>query len=75
MHPSDAGRAHQPCDAVLGSGYTHFLHEQALQLLTTILQPLFVRGIHDPDERVRLFKVVLPICAQCLLPTDVPWGG
>ena len=48
------------------------LQEQALQLLPAVLQSLAVVGIHDPDERVGLLEVVLPVRAKGLLATDIP---
>ena len=51
----------------------YLLEQQPFQLLTTIIQPLAICGVHDPDERVGLLEVVLPVRAQRFLPAHVPW--
>lgn len=51
----------------------YLLHEQTLQLPPAITQSLPVGGIDNPDDRVRLLKVVLPVGPEGLLPTDVPY--
>ena len=38
----------------------------------TLHKPLLVRRVHDVDEAVCAVHVVLPVCADRLLPTDVP---
>jgi hypothetical protein len=52
---------------------TNLFLQQPCQLVATVVNPLAVRGIDHPDERVRLLKVVLPVGAQRLLPADVPY--
>lgn len=44
-------------------GYAYLFEKQACQLLSTVVDALAVGGIDDPDERVRLLKVVLPVRA------------
>ena len=44
-----------------------------MQLTSAVLDPQTVRRIHDPDQGIRLLKVVPPVGPQRLLPTDVPW--
>lgn len=50
----------------------YLLNKEACELLATVLDPLFVRGIHHPYERVSLLKVVFPIGAKCFLASDIP---
>lgn len=52
----------------------HLLQEQAFQFLSAVSQSPPVRGIHDPDECIGLFEVVLPVCAECFLTSDVPFA-
>jgi hypothetical protein len=60
---------------VRGDGtQTNLFLQQPCQLVATVVNPLAVRRIHHPDERVRLLKVVLPVGAQRLLPADVPYA-
>jgi hypothetical protein len=40
--------------------------------MATVVYPLAVRCIDYPDERVSLLEIVLPVCAQRLLPAHVP---
>ena len=49
-----------------------FLSEQALELLSALLQTNFIRGIDDVHETVCILIIVLPVGANCLLTTDVP---
>lgn len=51
---------------------THLFLEQALELAPAVVDPLTVRGVDHPDERVRLLKVVLPVRPQRLLPAHIP---
>lgn len=51
---------------------TYLLKEQSCELSSAVFQPLTVRRIYNPDERVGLFEVVLPVRAECLLAADVP---
>lgn len=50
----------------------YLLNKEACELLATVLDALFVRGIHHPYERVSLLKVVFPIRAKCFLASDIP---
>lgn len=49
------------------------MHEQPLQLLTAVFCALPIRRINHPDERIRLFEIILPVCAECLLAPNVPY--
>lgn len=50
----------------------YFLLQKAFQLLPTVIEASAISRVNDPDQRVCLLEVVLPICAQGLLATDVP---
>lgn len=39
----------------------HFLQEQRSKLLPTVIDPLSVRCVYNPDEAVGLLEVVLPV--------------
>jgi len=52
---------------------TRLLLQQAVQLGSTVVDPQPVRGIHDPDQGIRLLKVVPPVRSKRLLATDIPW--
>ena len=59
---------------VVGGGACEdLLQQQTHQLMLAVVQPLAVCGINHPDERVGLFKVVLPVSAESLLSADIPW--
>lgn len=49
--------------------------EQPLQLVPAVLDPQSVRGVHDPDEGVRLLEVVPPVGPERLLPANIPYFG
>jgi hypothetical protein len=53
---------------------TNLFLQQPCQLVATVVNPLAVRCIDHPDQRVRLLEVVLPVGAQRLLPADVPYA-
>lgn len=59
-------------DVVRDRATLYLLEEQAAQLLPAVVQALPVRGINDPDERVGLLEIILPICPQRLLAADIP---
>ena len=50
------------------------MDEKALELLPAVIETLAVSGIDNPDERVGLLEVVLPVRAEGLLAADVPCG-
>ncbi len=39
----------------------NLLLEQSVELSSAICDPQSVRGIYDPNESIRLFKVVSPV--------------
>ena len=43
-----------------------------MKLLAAIIESFAISRVHDPDERVGLLEVVLPVCAQSLLAADIP---
>jgi len=51
---------------------SHFLLQQAFQLLPAVIKTRAIGRVNDPDQRVRLLEVILPVCAQGLLAADVP---
>jgi len=65
-----------PADLASGKSKkgSYLLNQESLQFLPAIVQALAVRGIHHPYERVGLFEVVLPVCAEGLLAAHVPFG-
>lgn len=54
-----------------GRGSNFFL-QQAMKLLTAILNPQSISRIHHPDQGISLFEVIAPIWPKCLLTTDIP---
>ena len=50
----------------------HFLHQQAFQLVSTVSQPVPIGSIDDPNQRVGLLEVILPVRAKGLLTADIP---
>lgn len=50
----------------------HLLQEQTFELCFAVFQALTICGINDPDERVCLLEVILPVCAKGFLATHVP---
>jgi hypothetical protein len=66
------GRGQQPGKLVGMALGTRLLQKEALQLLGTVVHPLAVRGIDHPNQSVRLLEVVLPVCPERLLATDIP---
>ena len=50
----------------------YLLQKQTFQLLSAVAQSLAIGSVHDPDERIGLLEVVLPICPECLLTSDIP---
>jgi hypothetical protein len=59
-------------DVPTHDAHTNLFLQQPCQLVATVVNPLAIRRIHHPYQRVRLLKVVLPVGAQCLLPADIP---
>lgn len=53
-------------------GATHLFLQQALEFLPTVVDAFAVRRIHNPNQRVCLLKVVLPVRAERLLASYVP---
>lgn len=53
--------------------WRYLLDQQAFQLLTAVIDTLPIGGIDYPDKCVRLLKVVLPVCSERLLASDVPF--
>lgn len=51
----------------------HLLQQKPFQFLPAVIDSFPVHRIHHPDQRVCLLEVILPVCAQRLLATDVPW--
>ena len=71
-------RAHQTLqDVVSIEGSTrfvaYFFHEQFLQFMPAVVNPFAVSSINNPDQRVCLLEVVLPVCAQGLLAANIPY--
>jgi hypothetical protein len=60
--------------ALLYHPSTNLFLQQPRQLVATVVNPLAVRRINHPDERICLLKVVLPVCPQCLLPANIPYA-
>ena len=44
-----------------------------MQLLPTIVQTFPIGRVHHPDERISLLEVVLPVCSECLLTSNIPY--
>lgn len=44
-----------------------------MQLVSAVVDTQPVGGVDDPNQGVRLLKVVAPVRAQRLLAADVPW--
>jgi hypothetical protein len=40
---------------------TYLFQQQALQFMPAVIDAFPISGIHYPDERICLFKVVLPV--------------
>ena len=51
---------------------TDLLQQKPFQLMPTVSDTLSIRRVNNPDQRVSLFKIILPIRSQCLLSADVP---
>jgi hypothetical protein len=52
---------------------TNLLQQQSLQLVSTVRQTFSICGVNDPDQRVRLLEVVLPVRSESLLAADIPF--
>lgn len=44
-----------------------------MELFSAIIDAQPIGGVDNPYQGVRLFKVVAPVGAECLLAADVPW--
>ena len=56
-----------------GLQHAHLLLQEAMQLLSAVVNAQPVCGIHHPDQSVCLLEVVTPVRAQRLLAADVPY--
>ena len=52
---------------------TYLFLEQTVEFLFAVLDAQPIRGINDPDQRIRLFKVISPVRPQRLLAADIPY--
>ena len=52
--------------------YRYLFLEQHMEFGSAVMDTESVCGIDNPDETVRLFKVVFPVGTQGLLSPDVP---
>lgn len=46
--------------------------EKAVQFVSAVVNPQSIRRIDDPDQRIRLLKVVPPVRPQRFLAANVP---
>ncbi|KGQ12383.1 hypothetical protein BBAD15_g1886 [Beauveria bassiana D1-5] len=51
---------------------TYLFLQEPVKLLSAVFDAQPVRRVDDPDQRVRLFKVVSPVRPQRLLPPESP---
>ena len=63
---------HISADIDLVFSTTNLFLQQTCKFISTIGYSFAISCINDPDECVGLFEIVLPICTQCLLASDVP---
>ena len=52
---------------------TYLFQKKACQFLLTITEPQTITGVHHPDQRIRLFKIIPPVRPERLLAPDIPW--
>ena len=75
-HPPDATRpisTHTPLwSSLRPKSCPHLFLQETPEFVPTVLYPQPVRRVHDPDQGVRLLKVVPPVRPQRLLSSHVP---
>ncbi|KAL8986792.1 MAG: hypothetical protein Q9177_003944 [Variospora cf. flavescens] len=60
--------------AAFNSLNTDLFEKQPRELLPTIVNAEPVGRIDDPDQGISLLEVIPPVCAQCLLASDIPYA-